>query len=62
MELRVILRAEDRRSHPELGADSGLASGCAHLQGLVSTSAPDAFKEVVDEIEPAGKQQYRAQL
>ena len=37
---------------PELGADSGLASGCSHLQGLLVVPAAHLLKQVVDEVQP----------
>lgn len=52
-ELRVIFRSAKLRSHPELRADGGLASGRAHLEGLISISAANALEEVVDEVKPA---------
>lgn len=39
--------------HPELRADGRLAPGRAHLQRFIPVSAADAFKEVIDEVEPA---------
>lgn len=47
---------EQLRPHPELRADGGLPPGRAHLQRLISVSAADALKEVVDEVEPAGRE------
>lgn len=41
------------RTHPELRADGGLTSSSAHLQGLVSASATNMLKQVIDEIKPA---------
>lgn len=41
-------------THPELRADSGLSSSSAHFQGLVSASAANMLKQVIDEVEPAG--------
>lgn len=48
------------QTHPELRADGGLTPSSAHFQGLVSASATNMLKQVIDEIKPArGVEQNR---
>jgi len=56
VKLIMTFKVKDPSFYPELRADSGLASGCAHLQSLVSISAANTLKEVIDEVKPADSQ------
>lgn len=48
------------QTHSELRADGGLTPSSAHFQGLISASATNMFKQVIDEIKPArGVEQNR---
>lgn len=45
--------------HPELRADCGLPPGSAHLKRFISVSAADAFKKVIDKVEPVEREREK---